>query len=243
MNWEPMWLSAFREDPSDDDVVSMNEFVRLCEPHLDDPMLVIAMFFQRQYSLFSERAEDFSRYAREIENASAAIHAKTREVSETGGTMLTKAKVWDNRLSQSAAMMGKLLEDLEKGRQVAASATKSLGAARRELQAETFFFRFDLKLLNAAGWIVALVVIAILAAILIREPGLSPENAAAILVAPADVDQLLEDQRNGDLQRLLRCADPVWSVQYGFCLPKPGSREFHGWHARDGAPDGPRRPS
>ena len=47
MTWQPIWITVFGEAPRPADIAAMDEFARLCHPHLDDPLFIIAMFFQR----------------------------------------------------------------------------------------------------------------------------------------------------------------------------------------------------
>lgn len=230
MTWQPIWITVFGEAPRPADIAAMDEFARLCHPHLDDPLFIIAMFFQRQVALLSTSAGDVVQCADQLDAAAASMQGRSDALSDAGRGLVSAAHAIRAQVQETAETVAALSADLVRNRRAAAGATRTLETAQRQLSTESKLWRLDLPLLVTICGVLAMTAIVVMVTLLRSPPIISPEDAAAVL-APSKAGQPLTAHANGDLKMLLTCDHPTWTYRAGYCRPKPGAREIQGWNA------------
>lgn len=146
-NWQDLWRQHFRHEPSADTVHAMDAMVRLCSPHLDDPFMIIAMYFQYQIQIFSDRTALFIIHAGELERAAMAVRGASNDVRNDSGLLLDAAAHVENTSTTAHGEMEALAATVVGLRRFVEKAVHDLHHASQRLAAENSRWRMDLSLL------------------------------------------------------------------------------------------------
>ena len=229
-DWRPLWRQIFREEPSPDTRLAMDTMVQLCSPHLDDPLVIITMYMQRQCELFSGSCSRFRVYVGELERASSAVRDASSGIQHVSSLLMSFVEDVQVEVAAAKAEVSDLAAETVNLRRFGHQVIHELHHARQKLAAQNSLWRLDLKLVLALAFATSIAMNVALVKSVISRPTLSVETAASQLASADDAPRLIALQQSGDLQMVLRCEGTNWKKTEGYCRPVAGKSGIQGWH-------------
>ncbi len=232
MNWKDFWLIYFNEPPSPATVKVLDEL--LCLVAADDPVLLIAMFFQRQHELFDQRDAVTSRRAEALERSAGFLQDCAKSMTSTATAMQAVTSSVTHQAERAAAAV----EDLEDRvfRFIdRANSFQQVGPTAVEITNDQPWWQTVPKLVAAVTAFLVITAIALMAAAIFPRPAISIETAAAVLVGRDAAPNLIVLQQAGDLKAILDCSGAGWSKNIGYCQPIGGKAPIRGWNTAPSA--------